>query len=73
MRRLSTFLTGAIFGSLVGAALALVLTPASGQKLRGNIQSRYIELRDEVQQAAETRRAELEEQLRELRQPKKSM
>jgi len=73
MRRLFTFLTGAIFGGLVGAALALILTPASGEQLRGNIQSRYIELRDEVQQAAETRRVELEEQLRELRRPTKSV
>ncbi len=72
MRRLLNFLTGAIFGGLVGAALALILTPSSGEQLRGNIQSRYIELRDEVQQAADTRRTELEEQLRELRRPAKS-
>ena len=72
MRRLLTFFSGVVFGGLVGAALALLFTPASGEQLRGNIQSRYIELRDEVQQAAESRRIELEEQLRELRKPAKS-
>jgi len=72
MRRLLTFFSGVVLGGLVGAALALLLTPASGEQLRGNIQSRYIELRDEVQQAAESRRIELEEQLRELRKPAKS-
>lgn len=71
MRRLFTFLSGVVFGGLVGAALALLLTPDSGEHLRGNIQSRYIELRDEVQHAAESRRLELEEQLRELRKPAK--
>ena len=72
MRRLLTFFSGVVLGGLVGAALALLFTPASGEQLRGNIQSRYIELRDEVQQAAESRRIELEEQLRELRKPAKS-
>jgi len=72
MQRLLTFFSGVVLGGLVGAALALLLTPASGEQLRGNIQGRYIELRDEVQQAAESRRIELEEQLRELRKPAKS-
>jgi gas vesicle protein len=71
MRRIFTFFSGVVLGALVGAAVALLLTPASGEQLRGDIQTRYIELKEEVQQAADMRRQELEEQLRELRRPPK--
>jgi gas vesicle protein len=71
MRRMLSFFSGVILGSLAGATLALLLTPYSGQNLRADIQSRYIEIRDEVQSAAETRRSELEKQLETLRKPVK--
>jgi gas vesicle protein len=71
MRRILNFLSGILLGSFVGATIALLLTPSSGQDIRHNIQNRYIEIRDEIQSAAETRRTELEKQLEALRQPTK--
>lgn len=70
MRRFFYFLAGAALGGIVGAALALLLTPESGDVLRGQISERTEHLRSEVQRAAAERRAELEEQLAALRAPK---
>lgn len=70
MKKIFNFISGMIFGSLVGAAVAILLAPESGDELRSDIQSRYIELKDEVQSAASTRRSELEKQLETLRKPK---
>lgn len=72
MRRLISFFSGVIMGSLVGAAVALILAPSSGDELRSEIQTRYIEIRDEVESAAQNRRAELEAQLESLRKPRKA-
>ncbi len=56
-------------GSLVGATLALLLTPVSGDDLRGQLQSRSQNFRDELKNAAAAKRSELEAQLAELRKP----
>ena len=69
MRRAMSFLTGALMGSLVGVTLALLLTPVSGEDLRGQIQSRSQNFRDDLTNAAASRRTELETQLAELRKP----
>lgn len=69
MRRAMSYLSGALMGGLVGATLALLLTPASGDELRGQIQARGQNIQDEIKAAAATRRAELEAQLAELRKP----
>ena len=71
MRKAMFFITGVIMGSLFGAAVAVLLAPASGEELRGDLQNRYIELKDEVQSAASTRRAELESKLETMRKPVK--
>ena len=65
------FLTGAIVGAAVGATVAILMAPASGEEIRGQIQERGMSFRDELNEAAQTRRAELEKQLAQLRQPKK--
>lgn len=70
MKKIFNFMSGMIFGSLVGAAVAILLAPESGDEFRSDIQSRYIEIKDEVQSAAATRRTELEKQLETLRKPK---
>lgn len=69
MRRLVGFLLGAAGGALVGATLAILLAPAPGQDLRNEIRSRFKRFGDELQEAAQQRRAELERQLEMMRHP----
>ena len=72
MRGFINFVTGALVGSLVGAALALLMTPASGEALRLRMQTQAQQIENEVRQAATDRRVELEQQLAALRQPHKA-
>lgn len=67
MRRLMTFLTGVVCGAVVGAVTALLLAPTSGEELRVRVQKRTEELRDEIREAYETRMAQLEDELSNLR------
>jgi gas vesicle protein len=60
---------GAIMGGLVGATVALLLAPSSGEEIRLQLQERTERLREEIRKAAADRRAELEEQLALLRRP----
>jgi len=69
MRKFLSFLIGTTMGALVGATLALLLTPSSGETLRGQIRDRFNTLQDELSQAAADRRIELENYLEELRKP----
>jgi gas vesicle protein len=66
------FLEGFILGGLIGAAMALLVSPASGEELRGKIQAEADRIRAEVNKAASDRRAELEQQLSTLRAPRTS-
>jgi gas vesicle protein len=72
MRRAMSFLLGAAVGGFVGAALTLILTPASGEDLLKQMQDQADRIKAEVQNAAKERRAELEKQLVALRQPQRS-
>jgi len=69
MRKVLFFISGIVMGSLLGAAVAILLAPSSGDELRSGLQTRYIELKDEVQGAASAKRAELETRLETLRKP----
>lgn len=69
MKKFLSFLAGAVMGSLVGATLALLLAPYSGETLRSQIQDRLVTLQDELQSAAEEKKIELERYLDDLRQP----
>ncbi len=71
MNRFLSFFAGVISGALVGAVVAILLAPVSGEDLRIQIQERASYVQDEVKKAAAERRAELEEQLAALRSPKK--
>jgi gas vesicle protein len=71
MRGAVSFVVGAILGSLVGASLAILLAPMSGQELRNEISDRARSISEEVEMAAKARRAELEKQLEQLRNPVK--
>jgi len=69
MKKFLSFVSGALMGSLVGATLALLLAPSSGETLRTQIQNRLVSLQDELQKAAAERKIELEKYLDDLRQP----
>ncbi|HSS96980.1 MAG TPA: YtxH domain-containing protein [Terriglobales bacterium] len=73
MRRLFSFILGAASGALIGAAVAILMAPASGEDLRGDFRSRFNRLRDELQNAAAQRREELEQQLYGMRHPEKGI
>ena len=73
MQKVSSFISGAMLGALIGAAAALLLTPSSGDELREQIQERAQYVQDEVRTAASQRRTELERQLANLRAPRKSL
>lgn len=66
MRRIGMFLLGVALGALVGAVLAALLTPASGDRMRREAQAYYEQLLAEARQAAEARRRQLELELRDM-------
>ncbi len=72
MNRFLSFISGILMGALVGAALALLFAPASGEELRLQLQERTAQVQAQVKQAAAERRSELEQQLSALRAPKSS-
>ncbi len=71
MRRVASFLYGSMIGGLIGATIALLLAPSSGQELRDLMQDRAQNIQIEVKNAAESRRAELQQQLDVMRSPRK--
>ncbi len=71
MRRFFSFMSGAVLGGLVGSVLALLLTPASGKDMQAQLRGRAQQVQNDVKTAAAARRAELEEQLKALRAPRK--
>lgn len=66
MRRFLMFLAGLGAGVAAGTALAMLFTPASGDKLRQEAQASYEQLLAEARQAADARRKELELELKDL-------
>jgi len=66
------FFAGLIVGGLIGATVIILVTPASGEEIRSQIQDRSIQLKDEIKAVADARRAELERELAALRAPYKS-
>jgi gas vesicle protein len=67
MGRITNFLAGFILGGLLGGGIALLLAPASGENIRGQIQERVRQVQLEVKQAAADKRAELEKQIESYR------
>ena len=72
MKKVASFFSGAVMGALVGVTLALLLTPVSGEELRGQMQTKAQQIQIEVKEAAAARRSDLEAQLANLRAPKKT-
>jgi len=70
MRRVINFLSGAILGGMIASALVLLFTPSSGSELRNQISELVNKTYEEVRQAGEQRRDELQLELQDLRAPK---
>ena len=60
-------MNGLILGVMGGAAIALLLTPKSGEKLRDELKHEVDEILEEGRRASEQRQRELERQLNQLR------
>jgi len=69
--KFARFVEGFILGGLLGAGLATLLTPVSGEQFRSQLQSQAEQMRLDVEKAANDRRAELEQQLTALRATRK--
>lgn len=67
MQKAINLVLGLVLGGLVGSALALLLTPVSGDELRMEVKEYSRQVRNEVEQAAAARRTELERELANLR------
>jgi gas vesicle protein len=63
MRRAFSFLIGLLSGAMVGAAVAILLAPTSGQELQERVRIRVEGLIEEGKRSAAARRIELETQL----------
>jgi gas vesicle protein len=70
MNKFVNFVAGAALGALVGAATAILLAPVSGEDLQAQIKDQVEQIQLEVKTAATDRRAELEAQLSNLREPR---
>ncbi len=67
MRRMTSFIVGAAMGALVGATVAILLAPYSGDDLRTEMRARIARVQEDMQKAATERRQEMESRLTSLR------
>ncbi len=70
MRKTFGFFVGVLLGGTVGAIIALLFAPSSGEELRARLRQRAETFSTDVHQAAATRRIELQERLETLRAPR---
>ncbi len=73
MRKFGNFMFGIMLGGILGSAIAILFAPASGEKARDEIKAYFVNLKEEVNRAADEKRAELEMELDKLRSGKKVM
>ena len=69
MNKALNFLAGALCGAVVGATVALLLAPESGEELRHDVVARWEEALSEARQAMEDTRQELQAQFEQMQQP----
>ncbi len=58
---LGSFLAGFVIGGLIGAGVALLMAPQSGEETRGIIKDKSIELRDRAYETADEARAKADQ------------
>ena len=78
MKYVLSFVLGAVFGALAGAAVALLFAPSSGGELRTNIKTKadaeYVKLQDEWhkgRQEMQTRMGKMSNDLQAMSSPAK--
>ncbi len=59
MGKVLVFMSGVIAGAILGGAVALLLTPQSGENLRGHARQRYADALEAGRKAADERRQQL--------------
>ncbi|MCX6017217.1 MAG: YtxH domain-containing protein [Chloroflexi bacterium] len=67
MKTFLNFVAGVVIGALAGGAAALLLAPKNGADLRKDLRGEVDEILAEGRRSARQRRAELEDQLVQLR------
>ncbi len=67
MRKFFNFVFGCMLGAPVGAAIATMLAPQSGDAMRNRIQLQWEQIVEEGKRAAATQRADLESRLEDLK------
>lgn len=67
MRKFGNFILGAFIGGVVGSTLALLFAPTTGDQARHEIVDYFTHIKEEVNRAADEKRAELVAQLESLR------
>ena len=72
MRKAMAFVFGAVLGGVLGGLTALFLAPYSGEEMRSVIQQGVENIQIDIKEAAQQRRAELEEQLQDFINPQES-
>ena len=70
MRKVGSFVLGAILGGLLGGASILLLAPGSGTDTQKVIRERLMNLKVELNKAMTEKRAALESELEEDKNPK---
>jgi len=68
MKKMFSFLNGFVSGALVGGLVMLLFTPDSGEGFRESIKEKILNLKNEISDAAQEKRVELESELTKLRQ-----
>ncbi len=67
MRKFLSLLVGLSIGAVIGALLATFFSPVSSDEFQANLKSHYQRALEAGREASARRRAELEEELGELR------
>jgi gas vesicle protein len=66
MKKAMAFIFGAVLGGVLGGLTAILLAPYSGEELRTVIQKEVGNIQVEIKEAAQMKRAELEDHLDQL-------
>ncbi len=63
MRTIKNFITGALFGVILGGFLGLLLAPSSGSQTRVIMNQKINDATQQIKQAVNQRREELEKEI----------